>query len=236
MTDAEMTDLLASYRPSDQATQTVRAAKIVLLVGITGAGKNTLKNELLKDDEFYDFISHTTRAPRSNEGVMEQHGVDYFFIDEAEALRMLKDGEYIEAKRVHSNIYGTAIKGLEPSVESGKVAVNDVDVQGVDEYKAISSDVHAIFILPPSFEEWNRRRLARYGGQIDEEDNQTRMTSAMTEIEYALNKGYYDFVVNDDVAQAVEAVKEIVAGKKNESGRAEAEVLARTLHQQLSTH
>lgn len=233
MTDAELTELLASYRPSETASRIVRSARIVLLVGISGAGKNTLKQELLKDELFYDFISHTTRPPRSNLGVMEQDGVDYYFIDSAEAIRMLRAGEFIEAKKVHSNIYGTAIEGLAPSIESGKVAVNDVDVQGVEEYKAISPDVHAVFVLPPTFEEWNTRRLARYDGAIDPEDNRVRLESAKAELDFALTSGLFDFIVNDDVVEAANHVRALVAGDKLTSHQAEAEAVARSLHDSL---
>ncbi|MES2876686.1 MAG: hypothetical protein V4678_04430 [Patescibacteria group bacterium] len=236
MTDAEILKLLASYRPSETAARTVRGAKIVLLVGITGAGKNTLKRELMKDDSFYDFISHTTRQPRSNQGVLERDGVDYFFIDIHEAARMLQAGEYIEAKKVHSNIYGTTITGLSPSVESGRVAVNDVDVQGVEEYKSLSPDVHAVFVLPPSYEEWERRRLARYDGVIDPQDNATRLESAHKELEFALTKGFFDFVINDDVVAAANQVRRIVEHTNDDASRARAESVARQLHEALGTH
>jgi guanylate kinase len=233
MTDAELTELIASYRPSEAASTIVRSASIVLLVGITGAGKNTLKQELLKDDSFYDFISHTTRQPRSNLGVMEQDGIDYYFIDSSEAARMLRAGEFIEAKKVHSNVYGTAIEGLAPSVESGKVAVNDVDVQGVEEYKAISPAVHAVFVLPPSFDEWNTRRLARYGDAIDPEDNKVRLESAKAELDFALSSGLFDFIVNDDVSSAADHVRALVSGRKLTAHQSEAEAVARSLYESL---
>lgn len=233
MTDAELTELLASYRPSETASRIVRSAQIVLLVGISGAGKNTLKQELLKDELFYDFISYTTRQPRSNLGIMEKDGVDYHFIDSAEAVRMLRAGEFIEAKKVHSNIYGTAIEGLAPSIESGKVAVNDVDVQGVEEYKAISPAVHAVFLLPPSFEEWNIRRLARYDGDIDPEDNRIRLESARTELDFALSSGLFDFIVNDDVAAAADHVRALVRGDTLSAHQSDAQAVARSLQQSL---
>ena len=100
----------------------------------------------------------------------------------------------------------------------------------------MSPDVHAIFVLPPSFEEWNRRRLARYGGEIDEDDNRIRLESAMMEIDLALAKGYYDFVVNDNVVEAAETVKRIVAGDRDVASHTDAETLARALHTELSTH
>lgn len=233
MNEAELNNLLGSYTPSHEAAQIVNDANIVLLVGISGAGKNSLKQELLKDDLFYDFISHTTRQPRSNHGVLEQDGVDYFFIDTAEAARMLREGKFIEAKKVHLNIYGTAIEGLRPSVEAGKVAVNDVDVQGVEEYKAISKNVHAVFVLPPSFEEWNVRRMARYQGEIDPDDNRARLESAKTEIDFALSSGLFDFVVNDDITRAADNIRALVKGDNLAAHHAEGEAVARSLQKSL---
>jgi len=133
-------------------------------------------------------------------------------------------------------VYGTAIEGLKPSVESNRIAVNDIDVQGVDEYKAMSPNVHAVFLLPPSIDEWNKRRLARYGGGIDAEDNRVRLESAKMELEFALSKGYFDFLVNNDVTQAAEEIKHIVAGTKDIAAHKEAEALAHSLYEELSTH
>lgn len=236
MTDGDITNLLENYRPSERAVKIVQAAKIVLLVGITGAGKNTLKKELLKDPAYYDYISHTTRAPRSNHGAMEQNGVDYFFISLDEAARMLEAGDFIEAKKVHSNVYGTAVAGLQSSVDKGTIAVNDVDVQGVEEYKAMSPTVHAIFLLPPSFDEWNRRRAARYEGDMQGDNNDLRTESAKAELAFALEKGYFDFVINDDLERAVRQVHSIVNGTLGEEDNSAAQVLARSLFERLSTH
>ena len=230
MTDVDVATLIANYKPSEDAKRIVRSAKIVLLVGITGAGKNTLKQELLKDGAFQDYISHTTRQPRANLGLMEQDGVDYFFIDKDEAAAMLKAGDFIEAKKVHTNIYGTATEGLMPAIHSGRIAVNDVDVQGVDEYKMISSDVHAVFLLPPSIGEWNRRRSERYGGDMSIDDNDIRNDSAKKELEFALRKGYFDFVINDNINHAVQKVKAIVNGEYDTSENDAAQALAKAFH------
>jgi guanylate kinase len=236
MAEADLSNLLKNYQPSESAKTIVRKAKIVLLVGISGAGKNTLKRELLKDESYYDFISHTTRPPRINSGIPEKDGIDYYFIDTSEAIRMLEAGEYIEAKKVHSNVYGTTVKGLARSVESDKVAVNDVDVQGVDEYKSIASSVHAVFVLPPSYEEWERRRIARYEGKIDPDDNSTRLKSAMNELNFALAKGYFEFIINDDLQTAVDQVHAIVAGTGDTRDHMRGKELAKQFLDRLGTH
>ena len=68
-----LADLVANYQPPERAVEVIRHAKITLLVGISGAGKDTIKRALLEDPSFHDIVSHTTRKPRANEGVLEQH-------------------------------------------------------------------------------------------------------------------------------------------------------------------
>ena len=132
---------IAAYQPNGGVRQLVADTKFVLLVGISGAGKDTTKQRLLQDPEFADIVSYTTRPPRQNAGVQERDGVDYHFIDEAAAVNMLENHEFIEAKFVHGTVYGTGAKEIQAIAEAGKIAVTDIDVQGVSEYKKLSGDV-----------------------------------------------------------------------------------------------
>ncbi len=63
--------LIKDYEPNEQAIELVRSTKVVLLAGITGAGKDTIKKRLLKMPYFRDIVSHTTRLPRINNGKTE---------------------------------------------------------------------------------------------------------------------------------------------------------------------
>ena len=67
--------LIDNYRPNNQAIDLIKRTKIVLLVGISGAGKDTIKQQLLQDDQFRDIVSYTTRSPRRNLGIFE-HSLD----------------------------------------------------------------------------------------------------------------------------------------------------------------
>jgi guanylate kinase len=70
--------------------------------------------------------------------------------------------------------------------------------------------VIAAFILPPGYEEWQRRLRARYGSRgPDPEDMVKRMRTAILELEEALAKPYYHFVVNEELEEAVQAVGSI---------------------------
>jgi guanylate kinase len=221
---------LADYKPPQKAVELIMKTKIVFLVGIAGAGKNTILTELLKSPEYEFIVSHTTRQPRANLGVPEEDGIDYHFISLDQTAKMLENEELVEAKIVHGKVYGTSIKEIENIQRRGKIALTDIDIQGVVEYNAISSGVVPIFVLPPDFETWQQRLEARYGdGSVDTEDLKKRMQTAESELQEALDKDYLEFVVNDDLDRAVNAVKEIAKGnvsaKKNEEARQLAKAL-----------
>lgn len=220
----ELIRLLDSYTMPDPAAELLKKAKVVFLVGVSGAGKDTILKELLKTDKYKLVVSHTTRKPRENNGILEQDGRHYYFIDEQDAKRMLQNGEFIEAKLYGGNIYGTSIKEVEEAYERGKIAISDIEVQGVAEYMKASSKVTPIFILPPDFETWQARLRLRYAGrELDEADIRKRMETAKKELEEALSKDYFEFVINDDLTRAVTAVDEVahrsISIEKNDQAR-----------------
>lgn len=201
---------LEHYKPSDATVALIQKTPIVLLVGIAGAGKDTIKHRLLQTEKYHHIVSHTTRPPRVNNGVLERDGREYHFISLDESYAMVQAGEYVEAKFVHGTVYGTSVAEISTAAETGKIAVTDLDVQGVAEYKEISPHVIAVFIVPPSFEEWERRLSARYGALgLDEAELHTRMRTATQELREALSQPYYHFVVNEDLERAVEIVDKI---------------------------
>ncbi|HSX42743.1 MAG TPA: hypothetical protein VLF59_01520 [Candidatus Saccharimonadales bacterium] len=202
--------LAESYQRPPEVTEIVETTKIVLLVGVSGAGKDTVKHRLLETGDFHHIVSHTTRAPRENGGVMEQDGVEYHFINRERAADMLRAGAFVEAKMYSGNLYGTSADELQRAREDGKIAITDMEVQGVAEYRAISSSVIPVFIIPPSYHEWRRRLQARYGEKgADPADIARRMKTAVTELTEALKMPYYHFVVNENIDEAVKAINSI---------------------------
>jgi guanylate kinase len=211
---AEIATLLKTYKPSLSTTELIKNTPIVLLVGVSGAGKDTIKHKLLETGDYHEFVSHTTRKPRENHGIMEQEGVEYHFISLEESKKMLEQGEYIEAKMYGDKVYGTSVAELKQASSDGKIALNDIEVQGVAEYRVISDKVKAIFIVPPTYEEWRRRLLYRYGeGGADPEDIQKRTQIAIEELEHALEVDYYHFIINDVLDRAVFVINEIAHGE-----------------------
>lgn len=205
-------EIIDSYSPTEHAKYIVRSTPIVLLAGISGAGKNTVKQELLNTGDFMDVISHTTRKPRTNDGRAEKDGVDYYFVDDKAMIEMAENHEFVEIKQVHGGtMYGTSVASLENIYNEHKIAVTDIDIQGVKEYKNIAHEVMAVFLVPPSYEEWVERFRNRYDGDVDRfsQDWPRRFGTAIIELETVLTTPYYHFIINDDIDRVVAAIRKI---------------------------
>jgi len=205
----DLEQLIEGYTPPKEAVKVIKHTKIALLVGISGAGKDTIKHALLKRPDIGEIISHTTRAPRYNEGILEQDGRDYHFITEDKARDMLAAGEFVEAKLVHGTVYGTSIAEVKRAAEKG-IAMTDVDVQGVEEYKKVSTEVIAIFVVPPDYDTWVARLKRRYATNEEfMKEWPKRRATAIGELTRALELPYYHCVINDDLQRAVDVSAEI---------------------------
>jgi guanylate kinase len=201
---------LAGYSPSAETRQLVRDSSIMLIVGVSGAGKDTLITGLSATGDFQPLVSHTTRKPRVNHGVSEVDGVDYHFIDLAEAERLIDERAVVEVKMYSGNVYGSSAQELTKIKDARKIATSDIEVQGVAEYRELSPAVGAIFLLPPNYGVWQKRLTSRYAGAIDTEDFRKRMETAIRELEFALQADYFHYIINDDMVETVASVLEVV--------------------------
>jgi guanylate kinase len=214
--DISLTSKLATYQPAASTAELIKKTPILLLVGPTGAGKDTLKDKLLAEGNYHHIISHTTRPPRINHGIIEQDGREYHFIDMDTAAKMLDDHALIEAKIYSGNLYGTSIAEIQAAHDETKIAMTDIEVQGVAEYKTLDPGVMAIFLLPPDFETWQKRLQRRYGDVVDAKDYRRRLQTALEEIEQLLNTDYYIALINDDLTTTFKQVQALTASKTHE--------------------
>jgi guanylate kinase len=91
----------------------------------------------------------------------EATGKCYDFVTTEEFEAMVSLGEFLEYARVFGrHSYGTPKKWLEESRARGLDLVLEIDVQGAAQVKEKLPESVAIFILPPSREELERREAA----------------------------------------------------------------------------
>ena len=159
----------------------------------SGSGKTTLLQHLLRNFKDLKFsVSYTTRKARGD----EQHGVDYYFTDRPAFLSMVDRGEFLEWAEFNGQLYGTTRAFVERHLEEGKDVILDIDVQGARQIKAKINDAVAIFVLPPSFAELERRLRAR---MLESDDViRRRLEIAKDEITYYRE---YDYIIINDVLE-----------------------------------
>jgi guanylate kinase len=194
------------------------APLLLIVSGPSGSGKSTLVQRILQMPGTMPSVSCTTRPRRAT----ESSGKCYDFVSEAEFDAMAARGEFLEYARVFGrHSYGTPKKWLEESRAKGLDLVLEIDVQGAAQVKEKLPESVAIFILPPSREELERRLRSR--GQDSNEEIARRLAKARDEIA-AFGK-YYDYcVVNDDVERAGREVEAIVTALRCSSTRRRARV------------
>jgi guanylate kinase len=238
METSSLSQKLAHYAPSDEVKDLLARTPTILMVGISGAGKNAILNKLfaLYSNEYHYIVSHTTRAPRPNNGVMEQDGIAYHFINLTTAEKMIDARQFIEVNMYSGNIYGTSVTEFEAAASEGKIAISDIEVQGAADYIQLASSIRPVFILPPDYETWQQRFMQRYGRHAAdyEQDLQKRIATAEQEIAFVLSVDYFSFVINADLDAAVKDVHNILKDSHQSEGRRVAEELLKELRSHLA--
>ncbi len=179
-------------------------AKLIIFSAPSGAGKSSLIRKLiqLSNQSIELSVSATTRASRDG----EVHGKDYFFMSDDEFNQMNENDAFLESATVHGFQYATIKSYVQEKINSGISVILDIDVQGFTQIKNSLMEHISIFILPPSFEELEKRLFTR--GQDTNEVISKRLENAVTELKYA---DLFDYVVlNDEFTKTIETLSSIL--------------------------
>ena len=186
---------------------------MIILSSPSGAGKTTLVKKLSETDNFEISISHTTRKPRPNENQNE----DYFFVNEEEFKRLIKNEEFLEYAKVFKNFYGTTRTPVINKLNKGKNVLFDIDWQGADQIKNIKLDYKLItfFILPPSKEVLFQRLSKRHAN--DKLIAEERMQKFERDVLHWIN---YDYVViNNDLKECYNKISNLIDAVLNNGSK-----------------
>jgi len=230
----EFKKVLQNYKPSIEAIEVLSTTPIVLLVAPAASGRNTIIRNLILTGRYYFVVSDTTRRPRINNGVPERSGQEYWFRSEEEFLDGLRRGEYVAPAIIHEQqVSGMPISEIREAAKRKLIAITDIDLQGSDIMQSYAGgDTHYIFVLPPDFDEWMRRMDGR--GAMDPHEKRRRLSSAIREIQGALDRPYFKFVVNWDLRRTTEELhEEIVKGMFDEARQTTAKSHAQELLDRL---
>ena len=187
-------------------------AMLIIISGPSGVGKDTIIDALRerekqrgREDERHFVVTCTTRAPRDG----EVDGVDYFFVDRDEFLRIRSGRGFLEANEVHGNWYGSPRDQVRAALAAGRDVILKIDVQGAQVVKEQVSEALLIFVIPPSLETLFQRLRSRATDTADELE--LRQGNAALEL---ARQHDYDYVVTNETGQVdrtADRIEQIIA-------------------------
>jgi guanylate kinase len=164
---------------------------LVVITGPSGVGKDAALARLKEVEPACHVTVTATTRPRRE---AEQHGVDYFFIEQDEYDRMLAADEFLEHASVYGFGYGIPRTPVREALAAGKDVLLRIDVQGAATIGALAPDCIRIFLAPPTFAELEQRLRLRRSDAPDVIER--RLRTAHAEMTRAAECDY--IVVNAD--------------------------------------
>lgn len=176
---------------------------LYIITAASGVGKTTLVRALLALDAGIRLsVSYTTRLPRPG----EVEGEDYHFVDDAQFLRMLQAGDFLESAEVHGARYGTSKARVDGVLQAGHDLILEIDWQGAAQIRSLYPRAISIFIMPPSMEALVQRlnKRAKDSAQVIAR----RLAVAREEMAHVCE---FDYVtINDEFEVALADLQAIV--------------------------
>lgn len=189
-----------------------RRGILYIISAPSGAGKTTLCKQIVASVfGLWHSVSFTTRKPRPG----EEHGREYFFIEEKLFHDMVARNEFLEYAHVYSNWYGTPRKPLMDKMAQGIDVLLEIDVQGALQIKKKVGDAVYIFILPPSMDILRARLQGR--GSDSQEEIVRRLQKVKEEV--WCFREYYYIVRNDDLTQSLRELQSIFVAERLKTKR-----------------
>jgi len=180
---------------------------LVILSGVAGAGKDTIKKEIIKRMENVKSIpSYTSRPPREG----DVPGQTYIFLSKEEFEEKIKNDEFLEYTIYNGNYYGTLKSEIVDNLKKGKNVILEIEIEGALNVKKLVPEAIFIFILPPTMKELLNRLKNR--GTENNEKIIARFKTAYREINEISKYNYV--VVNDDLKEAVANIEAILKSEK----------------------
>ncbi len=184
---------------------------LVILSGVAGAGKDTIKKELIKRMENVESLpSYTSRPIRPG----DIDGKTYNFVTKQEFEKMIQDGEFYEYDIHHNNYYGVPKKLLNEKLQNGKIIVKDVDVNGTENLiKLLKNETKIITIFLRVPKQELKRRLE----QREDKPNEEEIILRLNRFDYEESKiSLYDYVLkNNNLEKTLQIIMTIINQENN---------------------
>jgi guanylate kinase len=170
-------------------------SRLTVLSGPSGVGKGTVVAAVReRHPHVWVSVSCTTRQPRPG----EQDGVQYRFVDRSTFEAMAERGELLEYAEFAGNLYGTPRGPVYEHLAAGVPTLLEIELQGARQVRQTMPDGQFVFLVPPSWEELERRLSGR--GTESREVIEARLARARVEL--AAESEFDKVIVNDEIERA----------------------------------
>ena len=183
---------------------------MIILSSPSGVGKTTLTKKIQqKNQSFKISVSHTTRAPRSN----EIDGVDYYFVSEDKFKELIKNNEFYEHAKIFENYYGTLKKAVDQTILNNDILF-DIDWQGTKQLSKFKNlKIIKIFLITENKEELKKRLTKR--NQNTKEEIDKRFKAFDEDIKHW--KDYDYIIINKNLDNCFKQIENIILTNKKNS-------------------
>ena len=187
--------------------KTKKQGLLIVLSGPSGSGKNTVCDEVKKNNpNIWESISMTSRKPRNG----EIDGKAYYFVSEEEFEENIKEDKMLEYAKFAGNYYGTPRGKVQEHLDKGEDVILVIEIQGALQIKKKIPHALFIFLLPPSMRELKRRLTDRH--TESKEKVMERFETAYKEINELSKYNYV--IVNDEVKTAADKLEAIIKAER----------------------
>ena len=187
----------------DLSIPSLPLGRVVVFAGPSGVGKGTILRSLLANhSELHLSISATTRMPRPG----EKDGEHYYFLTRSLFEDWIAQGKLLEWAEYAGHYYGTPRQPVMDQLNNGKIVILEIELEGARQVRKTFPDALQIFILPPSFTALEQRLKNR--SQDSPEAIVKRLERA--QIELAAAEEFDLQIINDSLAEAIEALRRIL--------------------------
>ena len=184
---------------------------LVILSGVAGAGKDTIKKELIKRMKNVESLPSYTSRPQRNGDIP---GQTYNFVSKEKFEEMIKNDEFYEYDIHHNHYYGTSKKLLNEKIKNGKIIVKDIDVNGTEhliEMLGKDTKIVTIFLRVPK-EELKKRLEERV-----DKPSMKEVVLRLNRFDYEESRiSLYDYVIkNNNLDKTVQIIMSIIENEFN---------------------
>lgn len=149
---------------------------------------------------FNRVITTVTRPKRKG----EKMGKPYYFVNENRFKKLIKNEQLIEWACVYGNFRGCTKSEIARLLKKNKPIIWKVDWQGVVTIKKLFPESISIFIAPPSYQELEKRLIARGRDTLEDIKKRKKFTQ-----HWLTKKHIYDHIVPNPDGKLKETIKKI---------------------------